>query len=105
MLDTNVFDDVLSGKVPLSSFDGNCVLVIGVQHDELHRTPDPERRSALLKTFEAVKPEITLAASFAFDIEGAGLDQACWNDGSAVRAGIGRRTRRGDPPCLRHSRR
>ncbi len=82
MLDTNVFNTVLDGKISLASFEGSRALVIGVQWDELSRTRDPERRSALLKTFEMVNPEVGLAASFAFDIEGAGLDQACWNDGS-----------------------
>jgi hypothetical protein len=82
MLDTNVFDRVLCGKVPLSSFGGHRVLVTGIQRDELNKTPDPAKRAALLATFEAVNPDVVPASSFAFDIEGAGFDQALWNDGS-----------------------
>ena len=82
MLDTNVFDRVLGGKIPLSSFGGSRVLVTGIQRDELSKTPDLAKRTALLATLEAVNPEVVPASSFAFDIEGAGFDQSLWNDGS-----------------------
>ena len=81
MLDTNVFDRVLEGKISLSSFVGHRLLVIGIQRDELSKAQDP-RRTALLATFEAISPEVGLASSFALDIEGAGWGQAYWNDGS-----------------------
>jgi hypothetical protein len=103
MLDTNVFNDVLDGKVSLVPFGGGRVLVIGVQRDELSRTSDPERRSALLKTFEMVNPEVELASSFAFGIEGAGWDQAYWNDGSGKFEKMRARLRELDKPKKRRS--
>ena len=81
MLDTNVFDRVLDGKISLSSFGGRRLLATGIQRDELSKAKEP-RRTALLATFEAINPEVALASSFAFDIEGAGFNQAYWNDGS-----------------------
>jgi predicted nucleic acid-binding protein len=85
MLDTNVFNDVLDDKISLASFAGRRLLVIGVQADELRATPeDPttRRRERLLAVFAEINPEVLPASSFAFDVEGAGLDQAYWNDGS-----------------------
>jgi len=82
MLDTNVFDRVLDGEISISSFGGHRLLVTDIQRDELSKTTDDVRRTALLATFEAISPEVGLASSFAFDIEGAGFDQAYWNDGS-----------------------
>ena len=82
MLDTNVFNAVLDGKISLASFDGCRVLVIGVQADELHSTKNAERRASLLAKFEEIHPTRMLASSFCFGIESAGFDQANWNDGS-----------------------
>ena len=82
MLDTNVFNDVLDEKIPLTSFDGHRLVAIGVQAHELHATVDANRRAALLAVFEDIGPTVALASSFCFGIEGAGFDQANWNDGS-----------------------
>ena len=82
MLDTNVFNDLLGGKVPLTSLRGRRLLVIGVQGHELRATRDTSRRAALLAVFEDIRPTLTLASSFCFGIEGAGFDEANWNDGS-----------------------
>lgn len=82
MLDTNVFNHVREKKISLASFTGHHLLVIGVQADELRATKDTQLREKLLAAFEEINPEGVLASSFAFGIEGAGFDQACWNDGS-----------------------
>ena len=82
MLDTNVFNRVLKEKISLSSFGEHRLLVTGIQRDELNKTKDDTKRTALLATFEAISPEVVLASSFALDIEGAGFGQAYWNDGS-----------------------
>ncbi len=82
MLDTNVFNRLLDGNISPSSFEGHRLLVTGIQRDELSKTKDDARRTALLATFEAISPEVGLASSFALGIEGAGFDQAYWNDGS-----------------------
>jgi hypothetical protein len=66
----------------LASFAGHRLLVIGVQADELRATKDDQLREELLAVFEEINPEGVSASSFALGIEGAGFDQACWNDGS-----------------------
>lgn len=82
MLDTTLFNHVLDGKISPSSLEGRRLLATGIQRDELAQTRDNTRRTKLLAMFQAVNPEVVPASSFAFDIEGAGFDQACWNDGS-----------------------
>jgi predicted nucleic acid-binding protein len=82
MLDTSFFNDVLAGKISSSSFEGRRLLVTGVQTSELRATKNAERRAALLAKFEEIGPISTPASSLCFDIEGAGFDQASWNDGS-----------------------
>jgi predicted nucleic acid-binding protein len=82
MLDTIVFNHVREKKISSASFAGHRLLVIGVQADELRATKDVQLREELLAVFEEINPEGVLASSFALDIEAAGLDQACWNDGS-----------------------
>lgn len=82
MLDTNVFNDVLDRKISSGSFTGRRMLVIGVQAAELRATPETLRREKLLAVFEEINPDTVPASSFAFDVEGAGLDQAHWNDRS-----------------------
>jgi hypothetical protein len=81
MLDTHVFDRVLDGRITASSLKGRRVLVTGIQRDELSKAKDP-RRADLLAVFRKINPEISLASSFAFDIEGAGFGQAHFNDGN-----------------------
>jgi predicted nucleic acid-binding protein len=85
MLDTNVFSDVLDGKISPEVFAGDRLFVIGVQIDEIQATKKIERRESLLAVFAVFKdiaPTSLRASSFAFDIEGAGFNQAHWNDGS-----------------------
>lgn len=82
MLDTTVFNAVLEGKMSLASFLGSQLLVIGVQADELRATKNPKKRAELLAIYEEINAVTVPASSFAFGIEGAGFDQAYWNDGS-----------------------
>ncbi|MCJ2093145.1 hypothetical protein MKK67_11645 [Methylobacterium sp. J-072] len=82
MLDSNVFSRVVDGVLLLPEKAGRRFLVTGVQADECRRAPCPARRAALLHSIEEIAPEFCAAASFCFDIEGAGWDQAPWNDGT-----------------------
>jgi predicted nucleic acid-binding protein len=82
MLDTNVFNNLLDQKTSASLFAGHHVIATGIQADELRATRNEGRRASLLDVFKEVAPVRTLASSFALDIEGAGLDQAYWNDGT-----------------------
>ena len=82
MLDTNVFNGVLDGKALPASLANERLLVTGIQAAELRATGKLERQAALLGVYEEIRPTSLPASSFAFDIEGAGFDQACWNDAS-----------------------
>jgi hypothetical protein len=82
MLDTNVFNDLLDEKISPLGFAGRRLLVTAIQAAELRATRTAERRRDLLLRYEETHPISVPAASFALDIEGAGLDQACLNDGS-----------------------
>ncbi len=82
MLDTTLFNSVLNREISAASFAGLRLLATGIQASELRATKCPQRRAGLLATFEEINPAVAPASSFAFDVEGAGLDQAYWNDGS-----------------------
>jgi predicted nucleic acid-binding protein len=82
MLDTNVFNHLLDQKISASLFAGHHVIAAGIQADELSATSNDDRRTFLLDVFKEVAPVHTLSSSFAFGIEGAGLGQAYWNDGT-----------------------
>ena len=82
MFDTNAFNHVLDGKIPHPALAGKRILSTRVQRDELNKTKDSPRRDELLEIFDQMAPEIMNASSFLLGVEGAGLDQACWNDGS-----------------------
>lgn len=82
LLDTNVFNDVLDGKLSPKAFTEHRLLVIGVQATELRATGNSGRRSDLLAVFEEINPSTEPASSFAWGIEGAGWNEAYWNDRS-----------------------
>jgi hypothetical protein len=83
MFDTNAFNHVLHGNIPLPALAGKRILSTRVQRDELNKTKEPPgRREELLEIFDKIAPEIMHASSFLFGVEGAGFDQACWNDGT-----------------------
>ena len=82
MLDTNVFSRILDGVLLPPARSGRRFLVTGVQADECRAAPSPDRRAGLLQTIEEVAPELCLASSFCLDVEGAGFEQAEWNDGT-----------------------
>ncbi|KOX41414.1 hypothetical protein ADL19_31580 [Streptomyces purpurogeneiscleroticus] len=88
MLDTNIFSRVLDGVLSLPARGERRFLVTGVQADECRSTPCPVRRAGLLRTIEVIAPELCLASSFCLGIEGAGFDQAEWNDGSGKFEGM-----------------
>jgi predicted nucleic acid-binding protein len=82
MLDTNVFNAACDGEIPVEAFGHRKMLAIGVQLAELRATKNSDRRTQLLEKFTEIDPKVMPAESFAFDVEGAGWDQAKWNDGS-----------------------
>lgn len=57
MLDTNVFNHVLDGKVDASSLKGKELFVTHIQLDELKNTKDESRRESLLTVFKEFEQE------------------------------------------------
>ena len=51
MFDTNIFNNILDGKVDPSLLDGKGCFATHVQHDEIQATTDKTRRSALEAIF------------------------------------------------------
>lgn len=84
MLDTNIFNAVLDGRLPIVNLpsDGGYVAT-HVQIDELVATKDISRRTQLLSQFEALSTERAKTTSFAFDI--SRFDQAKWGDGAVFK--------------------
>jgi predicted nucleic acid-binding protein len=97
MLDTTEFNRLLDGDIPATSFAGRRLLVTGIQEDELRATKDSVRRERLLAEYTRVGPTVAFASSFAFDVEGAGFDQAYWNDGSGASEKMLQRLQELDP--------
>jgi predicted nucleic acid-binding protein len=82
MLDTNIFNAVLDGRVSIASIAHHRLLTTGVQAGELRATKDPSRRAGLLGISKQVNVSSLPTSTFAFDIDGAGAGEAHWNDGS-----------------------
>jgi predicted nucleic acid-binding protein len=83
MLDTTEFNHLLDREeVTAAAFVGCRLLVTGVQKAELCATQNSKRRTDLLAILEQVNPTVEAASSLVWNIEGAGWDQARWNDGS-----------------------
>ena len=73
MLDTNVFNHVLDGKIALTTLVGKNLVVTHVQRDELARTPDEARRNALLKIFAELISDQAAASGRVADISATGV--------------------------------
>jgi predicted nucleic acid-binding protein len=84
MLDTNIFNNLLDGKYPRSILAGRRLMITRVQSAELRKTKNALRRVELLTQLDELNPEVVLAESAAFDVEGAGWGQAKWNDGTGL---------------------
>ena len=55
MFDTNVFNRILDGAIPLHVFGGRVeAYATHIQRDEINNTNNPERRAALLAVFDHV---------------------------------------------------
>jgi predicted nucleic acid-binding protein len=59
LLDTNVFNDVLDGKIEHAVLRGKRLVVTHVQRDEINRTPEEARRKDLLSIFGLASREPT----------------------------------------------
>ena len=82
MLDTNVFNDVLDGKVDIAFVMGKRVVATHIQYDEIGKTRNDDRRAALLKIFEVISAHQSPTSSSVAGISVAGA--ACASSGSVV---------------------
>ena len=84
MLDTNVFNNVLDGKIPVEEFRGLRVLATHVQCDELNETAvkDPTRAVALLNVFNQIEPDVKSTSSAIWDVSKS--DQSSWSNEDGI---------------------
>jgi hypothetical protein len=86
MLDTTLFNAVAKEGLSVAPFVHIRLLATSVQASELRATNAkyPKIGAKLVAAFEEVGATVLPAASAAFDVEGAGFDQAHWNDGTGT---------------------
>ncbi|WP_145961367.1 hypothetical protein [Salinisphaera sp. LB1] len=78
LLDTNVFNHVLDGSITLNSISPDLdFAVTDIQQQELLKTPDNERRLALLSVLHYSGSDHSPPV-FAWDTDGAGFGQGIW---------------------------
>lgn len=87
MLDTNIFDRLLEGRIKRVELDSCHLLVTPIQKNELDamKASDSEakrnRYLELIEIFRNISP-VSVQAAFSLDIPGAGFDESDWHDGS-----------------------
>ena len=79
MLDTNVFNHLIDGRLDLARLQGRKLFATHVQIGELRKTPDEARRNELLALFEELNIEHHPTSSMVAGISVAG--GACASDG------------------------
>jgi predicted nucleic acid-binding protein len=75
MLDTNVFNHVLDGRLDPEQLRGRHLVATHVQRDEIQATRNEDRRAALMELFEDFVPQRTPTTSAVAGISAAG--EAC----------------------------
>lgn len=80
MFDTNIFNEILDGKIEISKFYNNAhFYVTHVQRDEINGTADIKRRQELFAVFEAVVGNNKISTE-AFVLDVSQLDEAMLGD-------------------------
>lgn len=81
MLDSNVFNRVLDGQIPLDEISSRPVFATHVQQDELEATTNIDRRKDLCAVFQSVGSEELPTETAVWDV--SSWDKAKWsnNDG------------------------
>jgi hypothetical protein len=90
MLDTNVFNDVVDGKIPVEKFRGARVFATHVQMDELQQAKS-ERAAELLNVFEKIGPQCIATSSATRDV--SKWDESGWTPEDGQYKNISRRLR------------
>jgi hypothetical protein len=83
MLDTNVFNYVLDGKIDVADLQKYQLVATHVQRDELRNTKDDTRRESLLKIFEELTPDMESTTNMVAGISVAGA--ACAGSNGVIR--------------------
>ena len=82
MLDTNVFNHILDGRLDPEQLRGRHLVATHVQRDEIQATRDEERRSALMGLFDDFVPQRTPTTSAVAGVSVAG--EACGSASGVV---------------------
>lgn len=64
VLDSNVFDDLVTGKLDLKTFENKEIFITHIQVDELNECSDKEKRALLFNSVTEVRPEKIPTESF-----------------------------------------
>jgi len=64
IFDSNVFDDLISGKLDLKAVENDEIYITHIQVDELNECSDKEKKEQLLKSVKEVEPEKLATESF-----------------------------------------
>ncbi|MGF6596347.1 putative nucleic acid-binding protein [Paraburkholderia sp. GAS448] len=72
MLDTNVFNDFLDGRIDANRLKGHKLFATHIQRDEINKTRDDARREALLASFAELTTGISPTSSAVAGISVAG---------------------------------
>ena len=79
MLDTNVFNDILDGRMQLVDLQTFDLWATHIQADEIGRTKDSLRREELSRIFKELRPDTKATGSFVLGV--SRLGEACLGDG------------------------
>ena len=82
MLDTNLFNDALDGKISVGEFSTLHLLVTHIQRDELSATKNAARAAELYKVFDEIRPDQILTRSAVWDV--SRFDQASYSSADGV---------------------
>jgi len=87
MLDTNVFSNLVQGRIALSDLPSNKQFwATSVQFEELRQTKDIIRKTELLSLFNEMilDKNTAVSPSFAFDVRGAGFGEGVWRNTPSI---------------------
>ncbi len=73
IFDSNVFDDLLSGKLDLNILKNIQICITHIQRDELNKCTNENKKDKLIQILEEVNPEILPTESFCFNISRFGM--------------------------------
>jgi predicted nucleic acid-binding protein len=82
MLDTNVFNHLVEGKITVEQFAEYELYATHIQKNELEECPTLEKRSKLLSIFQFIGPKTLPTPSAVWDV--SEWDESCWSDSDGI---------------------